>query len=99
MLSIIGSMLLGIFAGFLGISRDESGKALRIIGKIQQIATMMLLFVMGVWLGGNPDFWNNIQITGLRGFVFAAACILGSVFAVHFFAKLAFYTKKTEDRQ
>ena len=88
MLSIILLMLAGIAIGFFFISRDATGKILKICGRIQQIATILLLFVIGLWLGGNNEFWDKIQITGLHGFLFALVTIAGSIIAVFFFSNL-----------
>lgn len=94
MLVIISLMLAGIALGFTVMPRDKSGKALKVTGKLQQIATAALLFFMGVWLGGNAEFWRDIKITGLYGLLFAVVTIIFSVLAVYFFSKLAFKTPK-----
>lgn len=88
MLYIIFLMLAGILAGFFVISRDKTGKALKICGNIQQAATVVLLFAMGLWLGGNPDFWHDIESIGLYGALFAVVTIAGSVLTVLLFSKL-----------
>lgn len=82
MLLIISLMLSGVFIGFVFVSRDNSGRFLKLFGKIQQIATVMLLFAMGTWLGGNPEFWLNIKTTGIHGLLFAIMTIALSVVAV-----------------
>lgn len=92
MLLIICLMLAGILLGIFVFSRHESEKALKAAGRIQQLATVVLLFMMGLWLGGNTEFWANLKITGLHGFLFAAATITGSVIAVYFIARLLFRT-------
>lgn len=90
MLFIILLMLVGILAGFFVVSRDKTGKVLKTCGRIQQAATAVLLFAMGLWLGGNPDFWRDISSTGVYGALFAAVTITGSVLAVFLLSKLAF---------
>lgn len=87
MLLIVSLMLSGIITGLFFISRDSTGRLLKICGKIQQIATIMLLFAMGAWLGGNPEFWLNIKTTGIYGFLFAVMSIAFSVLAVLFASK------------
>lgn len=89
MLFIILLMLAGILAGFFVISRDKTGKVLKVCGKIQQAATVVLLFSMGLWLGGNPDFWRDIRTTGISGALFAAVTIAGSVLAVFLLSNLS----------
>ena len=50
---------------------------------IQLIATLVLIFSMGVSLGSRPNFINEITSLGVRGFVFAALAIAGSVLVVY----------------
>lgn len=94
MLFIILFMLAGILAGFFVISRDKTGKTLKICGRIQQAATVALLFAMGLWLGGNPDFWRDIKSIGLFGALFACVTIAGSVLAVFLLSKLLLKSEK-----
>lgn len=84
---IVFLMLAGILTGLFVFSREKSSKLLKICGRVQQISTIMLLFVMGLWLGGNPEFWSNIKMTGLYGLLFAIASIAGSVLVVFFLSK------------
>lgn len=84
---IIVLMLAGMLAGLFVFSRDKSGGLLKICGRVQQISTFLLLFIMGLWLGGNPEFWSNIKTTGLYGLLFALVTIAGSVLMVFFLSK------------
>lgn len=88
MLLIISLMAAGVLLGAFVFSREKSEAALKIFRKIQQAATVLLLFVMGIWLGANPHFWSNVKITGLYGFLFAIATIAGSVLFVFLFSKI-----------
>lgn len=98
MLLIISLMVVGILIGFIWVSRDKSGKLLRYCGKTQNAATCILLFAMGLWLGGNPEFWQNISTTGLYGLFFAITTIAGSVIATYFLSK-PLRNKKKEEQQ
>lgn len=88
MLLIILVMLAGILAGFFAVSKDKTGKILSACGRMQQAATVALLFAMGLWLGGNPDFWRDIKSIGFFGALFAVVTIAGSVLAVYLLSKL-----------
>lgn len=87
MVLIVSLMLAGMLAGFFVFSRDRSGGLLKVCGRVQQVSTILLLFVMGLWLGGNPEFWANIRITGLYGLLFATVTIAGSIIGVFFLSK------------
>ena len=86
---IIGLTFLGGLLGFFLFARFENEKPLRIVGRTQQAATIALLFLLGVWLGGNDEFWSSIRVTGLRGLLFALCTIAGSAAAIFFLARLA----------
>lgn len=88
MLLIISLMAAGILLGAFVFSHKKSDSALKAFWKIQQAATVILLFVMGIWLGGNSDFWRNAETIGLHGFLFAAVTVAGSVFFVFLFSKI-----------
>jgi hypothetical protein len=81
MLFIISLMVAGLAFGALLASR-ASGRVFKAFGRVQQLATIALLFAMGLWLGGNPEFWQNVSTTGLHGFLLALGAIAGSVVAV-----------------
>ena len=86
---IIGLAFLGGLVGFFLFSKLSDEKPLRIVGKTQQAATIALLFLLGVWLGGNDEFWTSIRTTGLHGILFALCTIAGSAAAIFFLARLA----------
>lgn len=94
MLLIISLMAAGILLGAFVFSHKKSDFALKIFWRIQQVATVLLLFMMGVWLGSNPDFWSDVKTIGLHGFLFAAVTIAGSVFFVFLFSKIFSRGKK-----
>jgi uncharacterized protein YneF (UPF0154 family) len=86
MLLIISLMLAGLALGAFLASRVGE-RVFKAFGRVQQLATIALLFAMGLWLGGNPEFWQNVSTTGLHGFLLALGAIAGSVAAVYFLTR------------
>jgi uncharacterized protein YneF (UPF0154 family) len=86
MLLIISLMIGGLVFGIFLASR-ASERVFKAFGRVQQLATVALLFAMGLWLGGNPEFWQNVSTTGLHGFLLALSVIAGSVAAVFFLSR------------
>ena len=80
----------GIAGGWFLLSGGERHGLHNAIGRLQSAATVALLFAMGVWLGINDEFWENLSMIGLRGMLFSAAAILGSVLVVYLISKLFF---------
>jgi uncharacterized membrane protein YbjE (DUF340 family) len=70
MLLIISLMAAGLVFGVI-LSSRAGERVFKAFGRIQQAATIALLFAMGLWLGGNPEFWQNVSTTGLHGFLLA----------------------------
>lgn len=85
---IIALTLVGSLVGFFLFSRFQTDKPLRIVGRTQQAAAVVLLFLLGVWLGGNGEFWSGISTIGLSGLLFALLAIAFSVAAVWILARL-----------
>ena len=50
---------------------------------IQLVATLVLIFSMGVSLGSRPDFINEIVNMGVRSFIFSILAIGGSIAVVY----------------
>jgi len=90
MLSIILLMLAGIALGLFAGTRPRLKAVFQIAGKVQRVGTVILLFAMGVWLGGNGEFWANLRILGLHGALFALFTVIGSAACVYLLTKLAF---------
>ncbi len=85
---ILFLMLSGILFGYFIIPRQTDQRLIKAVGKVQSAATIGLLFVMGAWLGGNADFWQNIQAIGIAGITFALTTIAGSVAVVFLLCRL-----------
>lgn len=54
---------------------------------IQLIATVVLIFCMGVSLGARPDFARNLMTMGLVSFIYAIIPILFSILVVYLLTK------------
>lgn len=68
------------------------------IGSVLQTAGIaLLLFSMGVSMGGSPTFLQDIKDAGLQALVYAVFAIAGSVFLVWLFSCFAF-KKGDEDK-
>lgn len=86
MLTIIAIMLAGILAGFL-LKRN------RFIGKVNRpifMTILILLFLMGVSVGGNPEIVNHFHQVGTQALILAVAGTLGSVIAALLVYRLFF---------
>ncbi len=87
MFIVIGIMFGGIAVGYL-LRKVE---ALRKVGKLISVAIFLLLFLLGITVGSNPDIMNNLTTLGWQAFLIAFAGTLGSVLAAgivyHYFFK------------
>lgn len=50
---------------------------------VQQVATLVLIFSMGVSLGSRPSFIREISSMGIRSLVLTVCAIVGSVLVVY----------------
>jgi len=78
MLQIIIALVLGIMIGIFFKFSDKNKKYL---SKYQEIGVVILLFVMGISIGINPNVVNNLSKIGLKALSFA---ILTTIFSVAF---------------
>jgi len=58
------------------------------IGHTQTIATIALLFSIGMWVGSNEEFWNDIGATGIAGVLFTLLTVAGSVIVMGILARI-----------
>ena len=77
-------LILGIWIGYKEISHK---KLLDGLDKLQLLALIILLLVMGIRIGADPDVMDSIQIIGFRGFVFALITIVFSVLPVFIYTR------------
>ncbi len=87
MFIVIGIMFSGIAAGYL-LRKVE---ILQRIGKPISYTILLLLFLLGLSVGGNREIVNNLPSLGWQAFLLAFAGTLGSVIAAglvyHYFFK------------
>jgi len=74
MFVVIGLMILGIAFG--RIFRNQNLKA---TSKLITVLIWILLFLLGIDVGGNDKIMNNLHTIGLEAFIIAAAATLGSI--------------------
>ena len=76
MFTIIGLMLTGMLLGFLLRKQKLSG-----IHKVITVLIWLLLFLLGIDVGGNQKIINGLHTIGLEAIVITLAALLGSVTA------------------
>lgn len=76
MFIIIGLMLSGMLLGFLLRKQKLSG-----IHKVITVLIWLLLFLLGIEVGGNQEIINGLHTIGLEAIVITVAAVLGSVTA------------------
>ena len=76
MFTIIGLMLTGMLLGFLLRKQQLSG-----IHKIITVLIWLLLFLLGIDVGGNQEIINGLHTIGMEAIVITLAAVLGSVTA------------------
>ena len=74
MFVVIGLMLQGIVVGRLFRNRN-----LNFTTKLITILIWILLFLLGIDVGGNDKIMNNLHTIGLEAFIIAGAATLGSI--------------------
>ncbi len=75
MFTIVGIMLIGVLVGYLLRTKKLSW--------IQLIITFfiwLLLFLLGVDVGGNPAIINNLHTLGIEAIYITVGAVLGSAF-------------------
>lgn len=77
----------GIAVGYV-LRRVE---VLQRVGKLISVTIFLLLFLLGITVGSNPDIMNNLGTLGWQAFILAFAGTLGSVVVAglvyHYFFK------------
>ncbi|MGL6071483.1 LysO family transporter [Craterilacuibacter sp.] len=77
MLSVIACLLAGVVAGHL--LRDW--RHVRHIGRLISLAIFLLLFLLGLSVGGNEAILANLSTIGVKGVAISLASTMGSVLA------------------
>lgn len=76
MFIVIGCMLAGVLAGFL-LRRRRLGR----IGSVITFLIWLLLFLLGVEVGGNERVMQGLPTLGMEALLIAVAATLGSCVA------------------
>lgn len=76
MFTIIGLMLTGMLLGFLLRRQKLSG-----IHKVITVLIWLLLFLLGIDVGGNREIINGLHTIGMEAILITLAATLGSVMA------------------
>lgn len=85
MITVLLIMIAGIAFGWLIQKRK---KVVKFINSSIIWIIFLLLFFMGIAVGGNPEIMQNLPTIGLKGLILSVAAVLGSVilaWAVYFF--------------
>lgn len=91
MFTIIGLMLTGMLLGFLLRKQKLSG-----IHKVITVLIWLLLFLLGIDVGGNQEIINGLHTIGLEAIVITLAAVLGSVSAAWALWYVLYKRKKEE---
>ncbi len=73
MFIVIGFMFAGLLIGFL-----LRNKQLKFINKIITFLIWILLFLLGIEVGGNREIINGLHTIGIEALVITIAAVLGS---------------------
>ncbi len=81
---ILGVLAAGIAIGML-VKLDE--RHIKIVRLLQQAGVVMLIFCMGIGIGGDRELVRNIQSIGVKAVIFACFTIAFSVALVYITTK------------
>lgn len=90
---IVLIMLCGIATGFFMRSRR-----LKNINSVITVLIWLLLFILGIEVGGNKEIINNLASLGLESLIIATAGVLGSIIAAWGLWKIT-YQKSNKKEQ
>ena len=91
MFTIIGLMLTGMLLGFLLRKQKLAG-----IHKVITVLIWLLLFLLGIDVGGNQEIIKGLHTIGLEAIVITLAGVLGSVTAAWGLWYVLYKRKKEE---
>lgn len=89
MLVVIGLMFLGVAIGYLLRGKMKLGGVSQAI----TYAIYVLLFLLGVSVGINPQIISNLTTLGVEALIITLAALAGSVFAAWGIYQMWFKTK------
>ena len=76
-------MAVGVLIGFKWFPERFQ----KLNGQIQVLSIVVLIFCMGVSLGNNPTFIEDLFSLGYKSLVFAVLPIIGSIVIVYYLTK------------
>ena len=91
MFTVIGLMVFAIFVGFLFRKCSFA-----YLGKITTFLIWMLLFILGIEVGGNRRIMEGLHTLGLEALLVAAMCVMGSCFSAWILGRVL-YGKRISD--
>lgn len=91
---IFFTLLLGVAVGAM-IKFNE--KQVKIISQLQTLGVLVLLFVMGISVGVNPDIVSKLSEIGISSLVFAVLTTFMSVVVVYFVTTMYMGKEKAND--
>ncbi|MGB3367522.1 MAG: LysO family transporter [Acidaminobacteraceae bacterium] len=91
---IFFALLLGVLVGAM-IKFNE--KQVKIISQLQTLGVLVLLFVMGISVGVNPDIVSKLSEIGISSLVFAVLTTFMSVVVVYFVTTIYMRKEKAND--
>lgn len=74
MLVVIGIMIFGIILGYIFKERN-----LKIVHKLINYTIFVLLFLLGITVGANPNIMDNLNTIGYDAVLITLAAVTGSV--------------------
>lgn len=77
--------------GFLiGYKRWIDDKWIRMNSRFQNVWLVILIFVMGMSIGGDREILRKLPVLGGKSVLFAVVCSAGSVLVVYFLSRIFF---------
>lgn len=89
MLSVLAFIITGVVIGYF----IRKYPVTRFVPRIISIIIMLLLFFLGISVGGNPQVVQRFQYIGWDAFVIATAATLGSMASAWWVYRTFFTTK------
>lgn len=90
MLIVLGLMLSGVLVGYF----LRGKKVARRTGKAVSLAIFVLLFLLGVSVGVNPQIMDNLTTLGIEAIIITIGALSGSLLSAWAIYKFLFTAKK-----
>ncbi|NLF43750.1 MAG: lysine exporter LysO family protein [Bacteroidales bacterium] len=96
MLTVVLIMCAGILAGYLLRSKK---KLILLSEKLVTWAIFLLLFLLGIAIGANPQIMNNLHSLGLKALLITIGAVAGSITLAWLTYRLFFKNKEASHEQ